>query len=204
MAAILPEDSTATYFGTSVWKDAKQRIPWLLVLMLSATFTGMITTHYEQAFVALPLLVSFMPMLMDTPGNCGSQSCTLMVRGLALGEITTHDFLRVIWKELRVSLIVGVALGAVNGLRILLMYSVFAPGRYVNVPGYAFVVSLALFFSIVLAKLIGGVLPLGAKILHMDPAIMAAPLITTIVDASSLIIYFRIAMVVFAGQMKAV
>ncbi len=201
MAAILPEDASASYFGTSVWTHAKQRIPWLLVLMLSATFTGMVTVHYEAAFVSLPLLVSFMPMLMDTPGNCGSQSCTLMVRGLALGEISSRDWLRVIWKELRVSVIVGVVLGIVNGLRILITYDVFMPGRYENVPGYALVVSLALFFSIILAKLVGGVLPLAARKAHMDPAIMASPLITTIVDATSLIIYFNIAMVVFADKM---
>ena len=201
MAAILPEDASASYFGTSVWTHAKQRIPWLLVLMLSATFTGMVTVHYEAAFVSLPLLVSFMPMLMDTPGNCGSQSCTLMVRGLALGEISSRDWLRVIWKELRVSVIVGVVLGIVNGLRILITYDVFMPGRYENVPGYALVVSLALFFSIILAKLVGGVLPLAVRKAHMDPAIMASPLITTIVDATSLIIYFNIALIVFADKM---
>ena len=94
MAAILPDDANATYFGTSVWAHVKQRIPWLLILMLSATFTGMITTHYEATFATLPLLVSFMPMLMDTPGNCGNQVATLMVRGLALGEVTTADFLK--------------------------------------------------------------------------------------------------------------
>jgi len=109
MAAILPDDDATTYFGTSVWTHAKQRIPWLLILMLSATFTGMVTTHYEEAFVSLPLLVSFMPMLMDTAGNCGNQISTLMVRGLALGEVEPSDFLRVLGKELRVSAIVGAA-----------------------------------------------------------------------------------------------
>ena len=102
MAAILPDDDATTYFGTSVWTHAKQRIPWLLILMLSATFTGMVTTHYEEAFVSLPLLVSFMPMLMDTAGNCGNQISTLMVRGLALGEVEPSDFLKVLGKELRV------------------------------------------------------------------------------------------------------
>ena len=109
MAAILPDDDATTYFGTSVWTHAKQRIPWLLILMLSATFTGMVTTHYEEAFVSLPLLVSFMPMLMDTAGNCGNQISTLMVRGLALGEVEPSDFLKVLGKELRVSAIVGAA-----------------------------------------------------------------------------------------------
>ncbi len=199
MAAIVPEDAAATYFGTSVWQHAKQRIPWLLVLMLSATFTGMITSHYEATFAVLPLLVSFMPMLMDTPGNCGSQSCTLMVRGLALGEIETGDFLRVISKELRVALIVGGVLGLINGLRIYIMYGIAGVGHYDHVGVYALVVSVALFFSIMLAKLVGGVLPLAAKKLKMDPAIMASPLITTIVDAASLMIYFHVAQIFFSS-----
>lgn len=197
MAAILPEDSTATYFGTTVWQHAKQRIPWLLILMLSATFTGMITTHYEATFAALPLLVSFMPMLMDTPGNCGNQTCTLMVRGLALGEITTGDFLKVVFKEFRIALIVGSILGAVNGLRIYLMYAVFATTHYANVGTYAVVVSISLFLSVILAKLVGGMLPLIAKKCGADPAIMATPFITTIIDACSLIIYFHVAQLLF-------
>lgn len=199
MAAILPEDSTASYFGTSVWQHAKQRIPWLLILMLSATFTGMITTHYEATFSALPLLVSFMPMLMDTPGNCGNQTCTLMVRGLALGEITTKDFGRVVFKEFRVALIVGSILGAVNGLRIYLMYGVFATSHYENVATYAIVVSVSLFCAVILAKLVGGMLPLIAKKCGADPAIMATPFITTIIDACSLIIYFHVAGLLFGS-----
>ena len=187
MAAILPDDDATTYFGTSVWTHAKQRIPWLLILMLSATFTGMVTTHYEQAFVSLPLLVSFMPMLMDTAGNCGNQISTLMVRGLALGEV--------------VSAIVGAVLGIVNGLRIYLMYTFLFPGQYQNVMGYAIVVSVSLFFSVILAKLVGGMLPLAAKKLGADPAIMATPFITTIVDACSLILYFQIAQLVFRNMM---
>ncbi len=148
MAAILPDDDATTYFGTSVWTHAKQRIPWLLILMLSATFTGMVTTHYEEAFVSLPLLVSFMPMLMDTAGNCGNQISTLMVRGLALGEVEPSDFLKVLGKELRVSAIVGAVLGLVNGLRIYLMYTYLYAGQYDNVIGYAVVVSVSLFFSV--------------------------------------------------------
>ena len=187
MAAIIPEDQTASYFGTSVWQHAKQRIPWLLILMLSATFTGMVTEHYEAAFNAIPLLVSFMPMLMDTPGNCGNQVCTLMVRGLALGEVTVRDMGRVIWKELRVAAIVGLILGAVNGARIILMYGVFAKHPDPYAFRYALVVSVALFGAIIMAKLVGAVLPLFAKLIHLDPAIMATPFITTIVDACSLI-----------------
>jgi magnesium transporter len=201
MAAILPDDDATTYFGTSVWTHAKQRIPWLLILMLSATFTGMVTTHYEEAFVSLPLLVSFMPMLMDTAGNCGNQISTLMVRGLALGEVTPEDFMRVLGKELRVAAIVGAVLGIVNGLRIYLMYGVLFAGQYDNVLGYALVVSVSLFCSVVLAKLVGGMLPLIAKKLGADPAIMATPFITTIVDACSLVLYFRIAMLVFRNVM---
>ena len=178
MAAILPADEATTYFGTSVWTHAKQRIPWLLILMLSATFTGMVTTHYEEAFVSLPLLVSFMPMLMDTA-----------------------DFLKVLAKELRVSAIVGAVLGLVNGLRIYLMYTFIFAGQYDNVMGYAIVVSVSLFFSVILAKLVGGMLPLAAKKLGADPAIMATPFITTIVDACSLILYFQIAQVVFRNMM---
>ena len=201
MAAILPDDDATTYFGTSVWTHAKQRIPWLLILMLSATFTGMVTTHYEEAFVSLPLLVSFMPMLMDTAGNCGNQISTLMVRGLALGEVEPADFMRVLGKELRVSAIVGAVLGIVNGLRIYLMYTFLFPGQYANVMGYAIVVSVSLFFSVILAKLVGGMLPLAAKKLGADPAIMATPFITTIVDACSLILYFQIAQLVFHNMM---
>ena len=201
VGAILPDDEATTYFGTSVWTHAKQRIPWLLILMLSATFTGMVTTHYEEAFVALPLLVSFMPMLMDTAGNCGNQVSTLMVRGLALDEVSPGDFLKVMLKELRIAVIVGAVLGLVNGLRIWIMYGVIYAGTYQNVPGYVLVVSLSLFLSVILAKLVGGILPLGAKKLGFDPAIMATPFITTIVDACSLILYFQIAMRVFHSMM---
>ena len=204
MAAIIPEDQTASYFGTSVWQHAKQRIPWLLILMLSATFTGMVTEHYEAAFNAIPLLVSFMPMLMDTPGNCGNQVCTLMVRGLALGEVTVRDMGRVIWKELRVAAIVGLILGAVNGARIILMYGVFAKHPDPYAFRYALVVSVALFGAIIMAKLVGAVLPLFAKLIHLDPAIMATPFITTIVDACSLILYFHIAETIFAAEIGAV
>ncbi len=199
MAAILPEDSSVSYFGISVWKHAKQRLPWLLILMLSATFTGMITTHYEATFASLPLLVAFMPMLMDTPGNCGNQTCTLMVRGLALGEITTSDFLKVMFTELRVAAIVGAILGCVNGLRIYLMYTVFSVGHYEHVLTYAIVVSISLFLGVVMAKIVGGALPLIAKRLGADPAIMATPFITTIVDACSLIMYFHIAGMLFGA-----
>ena len=197
MAAIMTEDADATYFGTSVWQQAKQRLPWLLILMLSATVTGMVTTHYEGAFVTMPLLVSFMPMLMDTAGNCGNQTSTLMIRGMALDQVSPTDILKVMGKELRIALIVGAILGLVNGARIMLMYGVFEAGKYQHVWAYALVVSISLFCAVVLAKIVGGSLPLLAKKIGLDPALMASPFITTIVDACSLLLYFRIAMAVF-------
>ncbi len=197
MAAILPGEDSTSYFNTSVLSHVKQRIPWLLILMLSATFTGMVTTKYEDAIALLPLLVSFMPMLMDTAGNCGNQSSTLMVRGLALGEVEMSDWMKVLFKEVRVGVIIGVILGLVNSLRIWLMYTYILPGQVTNIGAYCFVVSIALIAAVMLAKVVGGMLPLIAKKLGGDPAIMATPFITTIVDAGALIIYFRIASVVF-------
>ena len=186
MAAKSPSEKS--YFETSVLAHAKHRIAWLLILMFSATITGTIITRYENAFAAIPLLVSFIPMLMDTGGNCGSQSSTLIIRGIALGEIQFSDLFRVMFKEFRVSLIVGVALALANGIRILIMY---------KNAGLALVIGLSLVATIVISKLIGCVLPLIAKKLHMDPAIMASPLITTLVDTCSILIYFNIATQVF-------
>jgi len=186
MAAMSPSEKS--YFETSVLAHAKHRIAWLLILMFSATITGTIITRYENAFAAIPLLVSFIPMLMDTGGNCGSQSSTLIIRGIALGEIHFSDLFRVMFKEFRVSLIVGVVLALANGLRILIMY---------KNAGLALVIGLSLVATIVISKLIGCVLPLIAKKLHMDPAIMASPLITTLVDTCSILIYFNIATQVF-------
>ena len=186
MSAMSPSEKS--YFETSVLAHAKHRIAWLLILMFSATITGTIITRYENAFAAIPLLVSFIPMLMDTGGNCGSQSSTLIIRGIALGEIQFSDLFRVMFKEFRVSLIVGVALALANGIRILIMY---------KNAGLALVIGLSLVATIVISKLIGCVLPLIAKKLHMDPAIMASPLITTLVDTCSILIYFNIATQVF-------
>ena len=201
MAAILPDEQSQSYFATSVLSHVKQRLPWLLILMLSATITGLITEHYEAAFSAIPLLISFMPMLMDTPGNCGNQTCTLMVRGLALGEITTKDMLKVIGKEVRVAATIGVVLGIVNGARIFIMYGLLKHDP--EALRYAIVVSIALFCAVVLAKLVGGLLPLLAKLVGADPAVMATPFITTIVDAFSIFIYFKIAGIVFMSQIAA-
>lgn len=183
MAAMNPSEES--YFKTSVFRHARNRIVWLLVLMLSATLTGIIITKYEDAFSVIPLLVAFIPMLMDTGGNCGAQSATLIIRGMAIDEIHLKDFLKVLWKETRVACMVGVILALVNGGRILIQY------RDLKM---SVVVGLTLAATIVLAKVLGCMLPMAAKKLKLDPAIMASPLITTIVDTCSILIYFNIAM----------
>ena len=183
MAAMVPSEKP--YLKTSVLSLAKHRILWLLVLMISGMITGGILGRYEAAFSVMPLLVTFIPMLTDTGGNAGSQSSTLVIRGMAVGEIQLKDFAKVFWKELRVSMLVGVVLSAVNFVRLIITY----PGNQM----VALTVALALFVTVLLAKTVGGVLPMVAKLCHADPAIMAAPLITTIVDAISLVVYFRIA-----------
>lgn len=182
-------DTNDSYLETSVLTHARKRFAWLLFLMLSATITGTIITRYEEAFAAVPLLVSFIPMLMDTGGNCGSQSSTLIIRGLALGEITFRDIFRIMFKEFQISLLVGAGLSVINGIRILIMY---------KDPKLALVVALSLTATVIMAKLMGCVLPLIAKKLNMDPAVMASPLITTAVDTCSIIIYFYIATRIFA------
>ena len=186
MAAINPSEKT--YFETSVFKHAMNRIPWLLILMFTSIITGTIITKYENAFAAIPLLVSFIPMLMDTGGNCGSQSSTLIIRGIALDEIQFKDIFRVIFKEFRISLIVGVALSVTNGLRIYIQY---------HNPALALVIALSLIGTVMMAKIVGCILPLVAKKVHLDPAIMASPLITTLVDTFSILIYFNIATLLF-------
>ena len=186
MAAMNPSEKS--YFETSVFSHAKNRIVWLLVLMLSASITGAIITRYEDAFSAIPLLVSFIPLVMDTGGHSGSQSSTLIIRGLALNEIRFRDIFKVIFKEFRIALIVSVVLAFANGLRIFLVYHDMK---------LAVVIGLSLIATVILSKLIGCVLPLAAKKVHLDPAIMAAPLITTLVDTCSIIIYFSIATQVF-------
>lgn len=183
MAAMAPSEKP--YLKTSVFSLAKHRIMWLLVLMISGMITGGILGRYEAAFAAMPLLVTFIPMLTDTGGNAGSQSSTLVIRGMAVGEIELRDFMKVFWKELRVSILVGVVLSAVNFVRLIIAY----PGNEM----IALTVAMALFVTVLLAKTVGGILPMAAKLCHADPAIMAAPLITTIVDAISLVVYFQIA-----------
>ena len=182
MAAMTPTEDS--YFKTSVFNHAKNRILWLLILMLSSAITGAIITHYENAFAAIPILVSFIPMIMGTGGNCGSQSSTLIIRGMAIDEISLKDFAKAIWKELRVSLLVGLVLAIVNGIRIMIQYNDFM---------LSIVLGLTLIATVILAKLLGCILPMLAKKLKLDPAIMASPLITTIVDTCSILIYFAIA-----------
>lgn len=183
MAAMHPSEKP--YLKTNVFVLAKNRIVWLLVLMVSGMITGGILGRYEAAFAAMPMLVTFIPMLTDTGGNAGSQSSTMVIRGMAVGDITFRDFFRVFWKELRVSLLVGVALSVVNFIQL----SIRFPGNEL----IALTVAIAMLATVLMAKTVGGVLPMLAKLLHADPAIMAAPLITTIVDAFSLIIYFNVA-----------
>ena len=182
MAAISPNEDG--YFQTSVFKHAKNRIVWLLILMLSSIITGGIINNYEAAFAAIPILVAFIPMIMDTGGNCGSQSATLIIRGLATDEIKLKDVFRALWKEFRVSIIVGIVLATVNATRILIQY---------QNPQLALVIGLTLVVTVILAKATGCLLPLLAKKLKLDPAIMAAPLITTLIDIFSILVYFQIA-----------
>lgn len=183
MAAMAPSEKP--YLKTGVFSLAKNRIGWLLVLMISGMFTGAILQRYEEAFAVMPLLVTFIPMLTDTGGNAGSQSSTLIIRGMALSEIQTGDFFRVLWKEVRVSLLVGAALALINFVRLMIFY----PGNFM----LCLTVVLSMLATVIIAKAVGGILPIVAKVFHADPAIMAAPLITTIVDALSLVIYFNIA-----------
>ena len=182
MAAITPTEDG--YFETSVWKHAKNRIVWLLILMLSAAITGNILAQYEAAFAVAPLLVAFIPMIMGTGGNCGSQSSTLIIRGLATDEIKLKDIFRVIWKEIRVAFIVGVALATVNAIRVIVQY------RDIQL---AIVLGITLIVTTMVSKVLGCVLPMLAKRLKLDPAIMAAPLITTLVDVCSILVYFQVA-----------
>lgn len=179
------EKTEQLYLKTSVWTLAKNRIIWLLILMISATVTGAIIQGFEDVLQSVVILASFIPMLMDTGGNSGSQSSTLIIRGLALGEITTKDIFKVIFKEFKVSIVVASILSVVNFLR---LYFFTSAGFMISLT-----VCASLFFTIVLAKVVGGILPIISKKLNLDPAIMASPLITTIVDAFALIVYFAFA-----------
>lgn len=192
MAAILPSDKA--YFRTGVFSTFKARIPWLMLLMISATFTGAIISSFENRLTAFPALIAFIPMLMDTGGNSGSQASVTIIRGMSLGDIEFRDILRVIWKEIRVAFFCSVALAAVNFIKLwlvdYLLLHTFDPGRQIP---EILVVCATLFLTVIVAKLVGCTLPMLAKKVGFDPAVMASPFITTIVDAVSLAIYFNIA-----------
>lgn len=190
MAAILPTEKP--YLKTGVFDIFKSRIIWLLVLMISATFTGMIITSFEGALASCVILTAFMPMLMNTGGNSGSQASVTVIRALSLGEIEYKDVFKVFWKELRVSVLCGLSLSLLNFVKMWLFDILLlkTDGLTLTVAG---VVCVTLFFTVFIAKLVGCTLPIAAKKLGFDPAVMASPFITTIVDAISLVIYFLIA-----------
>ena len=189
MAAITPSDEP--YLKTRVIDHAKHRVLWLLLLMVSATFTGAIITGFENAFTVVPALVAFIPMLMDTGGNCGSQSSTLIIRGMALGQIRGRDVLKVWWHEVSVAVLIGAVLAAFNIGRIYVFN-----GHDIRL---ACTVSLSLYATVIIAQSIGCLLPIGAKKLGLDPAVAAAPIITTMVDAFALTVYFTIAKMLIGG-----
>ena len=186
MNAIGPSDKP--YFKQSMWDLYKSRAPWLLFLMISATFSSMVIRGYEDALAAVTVLTAYIPMLTDAGGNAGSQSTSTIIRGMAVGEIQPHDLPRILWRESRVALLCGATLAVCNFAKLLLFDKVTAP--------VALVVCLTLICTILLSQLIGGLLPVAAEKLHVDPAVMASPLITTIVDATTLLIYFNVAKIV--------
>lgn len=190
MAGILPSEDT--YLKTPVFTLFKSRILWLMVLMVSAMVSGALITHFESAISALPLLVSFIPMLMGTGGNSGSQSSTTIIRSMALDEVELSDFFRVWWKEVRVALLCGVALAAVNYARIVFQY---------HDGSIAMTVSLTLVVTVVVAKSLGCILPMLAKKLKLDPALMASPMLTTITDACSILVFFLFVMLLLGNRL---
>ena len=190
MAAILPSDKP--YLKTRTFETYKARIPWLLLLMISATFTGQIISSFESALAAATILTAYIPMLMDTGGNCGSQASVTVIRGLSLGEIEFSDIFRVIWKEIRVAAVCGCTLAAANFVKLMLIDRMLFHNAMVTVP-VAAVICCTMVCTVLCAKLVGCSLPLLAKKIGFDPAVMASPFITTIVDAISLLIYFQIA-----------
>ena len=188
MAGVNPSDDS--YFETSVLEHVKSRLPWLLFLMLSATVTQMIMNHYESALAVMPQLAGFIPMLTGTGGNCGSQSSTLVIRGISVGEIEFGDLFKVIFKEVRVAVLISLILSVVNGIRIIIM----GQGDVM----IAVTIGLTMACTIVIAKVVGCTLPLLAEKVGLDPAIMATPLISTLVDISTISVYFAIVSAVFS------
>ena len=191
MAAILPSDKS--YFKTSVISTFKARIPWLLLLMLSATFTSAIISGFEGKLSSYIALVAFIPMIMGTVGNAGSQSSATIIRAISLGDVKFRDIFKVIWKEFRVSVLCGIVLSVVNFIKLILidhfLLDNFDAGLYIS---ESLVVCLTLCVTVIIAKLVGCILPIFAKKIGFDPAVMASPLITTVLDSISLIIYFGI------------
>lgn len=183
MNAIGPSDKP--YFKQSMWDLYKSRAPWLLFLMISATFSSLVIRGYEDALAAVTVLTAYIPMLTDAGGNAGSQSTSTIIRGMAVGDIQPHDLPRILWRESRVALLCGGTLAVCNFAKMLLFDRIAAP--------VALVVCLTLICTILLSQIIGGILPVAAEKLHVDPAVMASPLITTIVDTTTLLIYFNIA-----------
>ena len=183
MAAMSPSEKS--YLQTSVFTLAKNRIVWLLVLMLSSTISGLILSYYETAFASVPMLVSFIPSIMNTGGNSGSQASTLIIRGMATGEIELRDIIKAVWKEIRVGLICGTILSVVNFARLYVMY----PESLM----ICVIVVISMFFAVILGKVLGVLLPMAAKALKLDPALMASPMLPTILDSLSMVIYFGLA-----------
>ena len=195
MAAIVPTEKT--YFKSGIFETFKSRIPWLMLLMISATFTGAIISSYESRLTLFPALIAFMPMLMNTAGNAGSQSSVTVIRSLSLGDIEFKNIFRVIWKEMRVGILCSIALSVVNFAKMWFidykLLNNFDSGKQML---EILIVCAALLLAVIIAKIIGGILPIIAKKLGFDPAVMASPFITTIVDAIALMIYFNFATII--------
>lgn len=197
MAAVTPSEDS--YIKTGVMRQFLNRIPWLLILMLSASFTGAIIDSFESKLSTLGFLMGFIPMLMNTGGSCGSQTSILVIRSLSLGDLKGYEVLKAWWKEIRVALLCGITLASVNFVRIFITKYYFAGNAYAidEVIDIALTVSIALIITVVAAKSIGCLLPVGAKKIGFDPAIMASPFITTLIDAFSLVVYFEVAKIIF-------
>ncbi|MBE6704544.1 MAG: magnesium transporter [Ruminococcaceae bacterium] len=199
MAAVTPAAKGKTYLKTGVFTLVLQRIPWLLVLMLSSALTGGIITSFEASLGAMPILTAYIPMLMNTGGNAGGQSSATIVRGLALDEISGRDIFRILWKEARISVICGIVLSVVNFGKMMLVDKMLLGNDDITV-SVALAVCLTLVVTVTIAKIVGCSLPIGAKKLGLDPAVMASPFITTIVDALALVTYFNIAVHLIEGM----
>lgn len=198
MAALHPSEES--YFKMGVFKHARNRILWLIILMISGTFTGIIIEKYEKAFILFPLLVSFVPMLMDTGGNSGSQTSTMIIRGMALDDIHPKEIGKVWFKEIRIALIVGFTLAVVNTIRMFIVYY----GRSMNtteILKYSLLLGITIMVVVCISKTLGCCLPIFAKVCRLDPAIMASPLITTVVDCCTVLIYFNLAVKILQIKM---